>query len=182
MFDADLSRRVRLLGLDVDGVLTDNGTWLGEQSGAPVEFKRFDIQDGLGLRLLRGSGIDVFWLTGRASPATTWRARELRVDTVLTVEPFAKVPALEALLRERGVDWDAVAFVGDDIADLPVLERVGLPIAVANARDEIKRVARHVTAAAGGHGAVREVIEALLRSRGEFDLALARFFATSGSR
>lgn len=167
--------RIRLLALDVDGVLTDNAVYIGEVGGTRVEFKRFDIQDGLGHALLRGSGIEVVWLSGRQSTATTLRGEELRVGDVLQVPPGSKVPALAGLLDQRGLTWDEVAFVGDDLADLAVLERVGLPIAVANARAELKAVAAYVTAVPGGHGAVREVIDLLLQSRGEWDAAIRRY-------
>lgn len=177
MFDEAISRRIRLLALDVDGVLTANDSWIGELDGVRTEFKRFDIQDGFGIRLLQGAGIDVAWVTGRDSPSTRLRAAELDVTTLLTVSPDAKVPALEAALLAKRLAWDEVAFVGDDIPDLPLLARVGLPIAVANARPKVKTACRYVTTAAGGHGAVREVIDRLLRSRGEFDAAVARFLA-----
>jgi 3-deoxy-D-manno-octulosonate 8-phosphate phosphatase (KDO 8-P phosphatase) len=177
MLDAALARRVRLLGLDVDGVLTENDVFIGEIDDVRVEFKRFDIQDGLGIALLRGGTIDISWVTGRISPSTLLRAEELRVTSVLTVPAHAKVPSVAALLAEKGISWEEMAFVGDDIADLPVLERVGLPIAVANARDEVKAVCKYVTRAKGGHGAVREVIDLLLHARGEWDASLARFFA-----
>ncbi|MGH7593734.1 MAG: KdsC family phosphatase [Gemmatimonadales bacterium] len=179
VFDAPTARRIRLLGLDVDGVLTANDTWIGSMDGARVEFQRFDIQDGFGMRLLRGSGIDVAWVTGRESPATRLRAAELDVATVVAVAPDRKVHAVEALLKERRLRWAEVAFVGDDLPDLSVLQRVGLPIAVANARDEIKSACRYVTEARGGHGAVREVIDRLLKSRGDFDAAVARFLAST---
>jgi 3-deoxy-D-manno-octulosonate 8-phosphate phosphatase (KDO 8-P phosphatase) len=182
VFDATISRRIRLLGLDVDGVLTANDAWLGEIDGAKTELKRFDIQDGFGIRLLRGAGIEVAWVTGRASSSTSLRAEELNVTTVITVAPDRKVPAFEAVLTEKQIAWDEVAFVGDDIPDLPVLQRVALPIAVANARPEVKTACRYVTEARGGHGAVREVIDRLLRSRGEFDAAVARFFAGERQR
>jgi 3-deoxy-D-manno-octulosonate 8-phosphate phosphatase (KDO 8-P phosphatase) len=175
--DSGLARRVRLLGLDVDGVLTDNGVYIGPVGGARVEFKRFDIQDGLGLILLRTAGLPVVWLSGRSSEATTLRAAELRVEEVLQVPGPRKVVAFDELLIRRGIAWEEVAFVGDDLADLPVLRRVGLPIAVANAVPDVKAVAKYVTRAAGGHGAVREVIELLLRSRGEWADILERYFA-----
>lgn len=177
MFDATIARRIRLLALDVDGVLTANDCWIGELAGVRTEFKRFDVQDGFGLRLLRGAGIDVAWVTGRESPSTLLRATELDVTMVVTVAADQKVPAFEAILAEKGLAWDQVAFVGDDIPDLPVLQRVGLPIAVANARMEVKSACHYVTDARGGHGAVREVIDRLLKSRGEFDTAVARFLA-----
>ena len=170
------ARRVRLLGLDVDGVLTDNGVFIGPVAGERVELKRFDIQDGLGLILLRNAGLPVVWLSGRASEATALRAAELRVEELLQVPGPRKAAALGELLQRRGVAWNEVAFVGDDLADLPVLRKVGLPIAVANAVSEVKEVAAYVTEAPGGHGAVREVVEALLRGRGEWADTLARYF------
>jgi 3-deoxy-D-manno-octulosonate 8-phosphate phosphatase (KDO 8-P phosphatase) len=177
--DSVAAKRVRLLGLDVDGVLTDNGVYIGPLAGARVEFKRFDIQDGLGLILLRTAGLPVFWLSGRASEATALRAAELRIDDVLQVPGPRKLAALDELLTRRGIGWDEVAFVGDDLADLPVLRRVGLPIAVANAVTDVKAVARYVTLASGGHGAVREVVELLLRARGEWADILERYFASA---
>jgi 3-deoxy-D-manno-octulosonate 8-phosphate phosphatase (KDO 8-P phosphatase) len=177
--DSAAAKRVRLLGLDVDGVLTDNGVYIGPLAGSRVEFKRFDIQDGLGLILLRTAGLPVFWLSGRASEATALRAAELRIDDVLQVPGPRKLAALDELLTGRRIGWDEVAFVGDDLADLPVLRRVGLPIAVANAVTDVKAVARYVTLASGGHGAVREVVELLLRARGEWADILERYFASA---
>ena len=173
---AAAARRVRLLGLDVDGVLTDNGVFIGPVAGQRVELKRFDIQDGLGLIFLRAAGLPVVWLSGRSSEATAMRAAELRVEELLQVPGPRKAAAFGDLLERRGVEWEEAAFVGDDIADLPVLRKVGLPIAVANAVPEVKAVAAHITVAAGGHGAVREVVEALLRARGEWAETLARYF------
>jgi 3-deoxy-D-manno-octulosonate 8-phosphate phosphatase (KDO 8-P phosphatase) len=173
---AAAARRVRLLGLDVDGVLTDNGVFIGPVGGQRVELKRFDIQDGLGLILLRSAGLPVVWLSGRSSEATALRAAELRVEELLQVPGPRKAAAFADLLKRRGIEWKEAAFVGDDLADLPVLRKVGLPIAVANAVPEVKAVATHVTTAAGGHGAVREVVEALLRARGDWDETLARYF------
>ncbi|HXE57439.1 MAG TPA: HAD hydrolase family protein [Gemmatimonadales bacterium] len=174
MLDAALARRVRLVGLDVDGVLTDNGIWVGPVNGVRVELKRFDIQDGLGIGMLRLMGLSVVLVSGRESEATALRAAELGCECIQDAKA-QKVPALGELLARRGLGWDEVAFVGDDLADLPVLERVGLPIAVANAVPEVKRAARFVTGASGGHGAVREVIEALLKARGEWEEALRRY-------
>ncbi|HET6796343.1 MAG TPA: HAD hydrolase family protein [Gemmatimonadales bacterium] len=174
--DAEAAGRVRLLGLDVDGVLTDNGVYIGPIAGDRIELKRFDIQDGLGLILLRTAGLPVVWVSGRSSEATALRAAELRVEDLLQVPGPRKVLALDELLSRRGIGWDDVAFVGDDLADLPVLRRVGLPIAVANAVPEVKAAATYVTRAAGGHGAVREVIELLLRARGEWSGIVERYF------
>ncbi len=181
MLDAARTARIRVLGLDVDGVLTDNAIFLGEVDGRRVEFKRFDIQDGLGHRLLASVGVEIVWVSGRHSPATSLRGAELRVARVLQVHPAGKVAAIQDLLDASGLDWDQMAFVGDDLADLPVLQRVGLPIAVANAREEIKRVAHYVTEAPGGHGAVREVIDQLLHARGEWDAAVRNYLAMAGA-
>jgi 3-deoxy-D-manno-octulosonate 8-phosphate phosphatase (KDO 8-P phosphatase) len=174
--DPASARRVRLLGLDVDGVLTDNGVFIGPVAGERVELKRFDIQDGLGLILLKTAGLPVVWVSGRTSESTALRAAELRVEELLQVPGPRKAAAFGDLLERRGMGWEDAAFVGDDLADLPILQRVGLPIAVANAVPDVKAVAVHVTKAAGGHGAVREVVEALLRARGEWPEILARYF------
>ena len=171
------ARRVRLIGLDVDGVLTDNGVFIGPVAGERVELKRFDIQDGLGLILLRTAGLPVVWLSGRSSEATALRAAELGVEEVLQVPGPRKVAAFAEVLERRGIPWADAAFVGDDLADLPVLRKVGLPIAVANAVPDVKAAAAHVTRAAGGHGAVREVVEAILRARGDWGEILTRYFA-----
>ena len=175
--DPATALRIRLLALDVDGVLTDNGIYVGPVDGRRVELKRFDIQDGLGIRLLQGTAIDVVWISARESEATRLRADELNVATVIQDSAGRKLPALAKLLEARGLDWAEVAFVGDDLADLSVMERVGLPIAVANATDEIKAVAKWTSTRAGGQGAVREAIEALLKARGEWTAVVARYRA-----
>jgi 3-deoxy-D-manno-octulosonate 8-phosphate phosphatase (KDO 8-P phosphatase) len=175
--DAAVAQRIQLLVLDVDGVLTDNGIWLGPVAGERVELKRFDVQDGLGMVLLRAAEIPMVWLTGRHSEATALRARELKVDELLQVPGPRKLEALEDLLQRRGLPWEAVAYAGDDLADLKVLRRVGLPLAVANAVPEVRAVASYVTRAPGGHGAVREIVEALLKARGAWGEILERYFA-----
>jgi 3-deoxy-D-manno-octulosonate 8-phosphate phosphatase (KDO 8-P phosphatase) len=182
MIDPVLAQRIRLLGFDVDGVLTDNGIFVGPVDGQVVELKRFDIQDGLGHVMLRTAGLPVVWLSGRHSDATSARARELRVEEVLQVAGPRKLEAFGGLLERRGIGWEEAAFVGDDLADLQVLRRVGLPIAVANAVAEVKAVATHVTRAAGGHGAAREVAETILKARGLWPELLERYFSESVPR
>ncbi|MGN6391444.1 MAG: KdsC family phosphatase [Gemmatimonadales bacterium] len=177
MIEPAAASRVRLVGLDVDGVLTDNGIFVGPVDGQPVELKRFDIQDGIAHVLMRAAGIPVVWVSGRFSEATAARARELPVEEVLQVGGPEKLEAFGDLLARRGIGWDEAAFVGDDLADLQVLRRVGLPIAVANAVSEVKALAAYVTRAPGGHGAVREVVEALLKARGLWDALLERYFS-----
>jgi len=164
-----------MLALDVDGVLTDNAVYLGLVEGQRVEFKRFDIQDGLGLGLLRGGPIEVAWVSGRLSEATVLRAKELRIAELIQVPDGHKIPPFQALLDKRGLGWDEVAFVGDDLADIAMLRRVGVPIAVANAVDEVKALAMYVTRAEGGKGAVREAVTWLLGQRGEYDAAVNRY-------
>lgn len=176
--DPERCTQVKLLGLDVDGVLTDNAVYIG---GEGIESKRFDIQDGLGHALMREAGIEIVWVSGRHSDATSARGRELKVRTVLQVAPDGKVPAIEALLAERGLDWSEFGFVGDDLADLPVFARAGLAIAVANATELVKSRAHHVTMRSGGHGAVREVIEAFLHVTGRFEQAAARYLSQAAA-
>jgi 3-deoxy-D-manno-octulosonate 8-phosphate phosphatase (KDO 8-P phosphatase) len=178
MIDSALARRIKLVGFDVDGVLTDGGLYIGMAAEHPVELKRFDIQDGLGIKLLRDAGLVVAVVSARASEATKLRARELKVDEL--VQHNQKLPAFEEVLQRRGLSWDECAFVGDDLPDLPLLRRVGLPVAVANAVSEVAETARIVTRAAGGHGAVREVAELLLRARDEWDGVVERYLQERG--
>ena len=180
--DPEVARRIRLLVLDVDGVLTDNGIWLGPVAGERVELKRFDVQDGLGLMLLRAAEIPVVWLSGRHSESTALRAQELKVDELLQVPGPRKLQTLEDLLGRRGLSWPEVAYAGDDLADLQILHRAGLPLAVANAVGEVRAVASYVTRAAGGHGAVREIVEALLKARGVWSEMVERYFTEPARR
>lgn len=180
MLDPVVARRIRLVGLDVDGVLTDNAVFLGAVNGERVEFKRFDVQDGLGIAVLRHSGLPVVWVSGRESEATTLRARELKIDEVIQDNSAQKLPLMTEMLQRRGLQWGELAFVGDDLADIPILRRAGLPIAVANAVAEVKALAVYVTEAPGGHGAVREVAEALLTARGGWATGLQEYLEARG--
>lgn len=162
--------QVRLVVLDVDGVLTDGGVYIGAlPDGGVLELKRFDIQDGFGVKLLQWAGIPVALVSGRVSPATEIRGRELEVEELHQDGGAQKVRAIEEILERRGLRWDQVAMLGDDLPDLAALRRVGLPAAVANATEEVRRVACWVGTRRGGHGAVREFCEALLKARGEWD-------------
>jgi 3-deoxy-D-manno-octulosonate 8-phosphate phosphatase (KDO 8-P phosphatase) len=182
MIDAALARRIKLVGFDVDGVLTDGKLYIGRVGDHPVEFKQFDSQDGTGAWLLRHAGITLVLCSGRRSDATTIRARELSIDEVLEDDTGGgrKLAAFQAMLARRGVAWEDSAFVGDDLADLPLLRRVALPIAVANAVPEVKAAARIVTRAAGGQAAVREVAESLLRARSEWESLVERYLQERG--
>ena len=180
MIDARVAERIKLLGLDVDGVITNNAIYLGLVSGQRVEFKQFDIQDGLAMGLARRMGLTVAWVSGRYSDATTLRATELHIDEVIQDKGARKVPGMTEMLLRRGIGWDEVAFLGDDLADVPVLRRVGLPMAVSNAVAEVKQLAAYTTIAPGGSGAVREAIEALLRAQGRWDEAVKVYLDDRG--
>ena len=156
---------IRLLVLDVDGVLTDGGLWI---DAAGTEFKRFDVRDGLGVRLWIASGGLVAAISGRGGASTRLRLGELGVTRVLGGVKD-KVAAVEPMLEEHGLAWAAVATIGDDLPDLPVLRRCGLPIAVADACGEVRSAATHATRRRGGGGAVREAIETILRVQGRWD-------------
>lgn len=163
-------RRVRLLLCDVDGVLTDGAVFIG---GAR-EVKRFHIRDGLGLVILRRAGLKAGWISGRFSPATTLRARELKID-FLRQEKGSKVCAVESLLAQTGYRWDEVCYVADDIVDLGVMKRAGVAVAVANGVAEARATADYVTRAAGGHGAVREVVELVLKAQDKWRDVVAAY-------
>ena len=171
----DLAERVKLVVFDADGVLTDAGVYVGAtQSGEPIELKRFDIQDGVGMRLLMWSGLHVAIVSGRLSQSTEIRANELGVECYQEADAH-KIPAMEALLEKKNVTWEEVAFLGDDIPDLAVLRRVGLPAAVANATPPLGEIAVWQSTKRGGHGAVREFCDALLAARGCLEEAVERY-------
>jgi 3-deoxy-D-manno-octulosonate 8-phosphate phosphatase (KDO 8-P phosphatase) len=175
MIETALAQRIKLVGLDVDGVLTDGGIYLGDSDGARVEFKRYDIQDGLGIKFLRDAGIKVVIITGRVSESVRHRAHELEVDAVVQDATAQKLPAFRTLLDRHGVSASEAAFVGDDFPDVSVLREVALPVAVGNAVPEIRAMcALHLTRR-GGNGAVREFAELLLKARGEWEEVTGRY-------
>jgi 3-deoxy-D-manno-octulosonate 8-phosphate phosphatase (KDO 8-P phosphatase) len=173
--DPAIAKRIKLVGLDVDGVLTDGGIYLGDVNGARLEFKRFDILDGLGIRMMQLAGIEVALITGRVSEAVALRARELGIADVVQDEHARKLPALRRLLAAKGINESDVAFVGDDLPDLAVLRVVGLPVVVANCTEDVARLGRIRLTRAGGRGAVREFAEVLLRARGEWNALVERY-------
>lgn len=177
---AEVARRIRLAVFDVDGVLTDAGVYLGETAGGEVvELKRFDIQDGLGLKLLDGAGVKVVLISGRVSPATALRGRELGVE-VYQDSGAQKMGHLTALMEREGLDWTEVAMLADDLPDLAVLRRVGLKAAVSNAQPEVLAVAEWISDARGGRGAAREFCRALLEARGSWEDTVERYVAERG--
>ncbi len=177
MIDPVLARRIRLVGLDVDGVLTDGGIYLGDTAGARHELKRYDIQDGLGVKFLRDAGVRVAIVTGRVSESVRLRAEELGIEDVAQDALARKLPAFEAILRRHQVAADEAAFVGDDLPDLGILREVGLPVAVANASPEVLAVCDVRLTRNGGFGAVREFAELLLKARGQWDALVERYVA-----
>ena len=162
---------IELLVLDVDGVLTD-GSILINADGS--ESKSFNLLDGHGIRMWRRAGLKVAFLSGRETEATKYRAEQLKVDYCLQGCHF-KLPALKKLLEEVGLSPEKVACVGDDLLDLPVIKYAGFGAAVANAVDEVKDIADFVTKRAGGCGAVREVIEYILKNTGKWQKLMERY-------
>jgi 3-deoxy-D-manno-octulosonate 8-phosphate phosphatase (KDO 8-P phosphatase) len=156
----------------VDGVLTDASVFIGGRE----EVKQFNILDGLGLVNLRRQGLKVGWISSRPSPATTRRARELKID-FLRQEKGGKVSAVESLLAQTGFRWDEVCYVGDDIVDLGALRRAGVAVAVANGVAEARALADYVTRAGGGRGAVREVAELILKAQHKWARIVAEYAA-----
>jgi 3-deoxy-D-manno-octulosonate 8-phosphate phosphatase (KDO 8-P phosphatase) len=161
-------RRIRLLLCDVDGVLTDGAIFITSEG----EFKRFHVHDGLGQRLAARAGLKVGWVSARPSAITTRRAEELKTDFIVQTRD-GKVPAVERILAETGFTWGEACFVGDDVVDLGVLQRVGLAISPADARPEAKATAHFITKANGGNGCVREVVEMILKAQGKWATVVA---------
>jgi 3-deoxy-D-manno-octulosonate 8-phosphate phosphatase (KDO 8-P phosphatase) len=162
------ARKVRVLLMDVDGVLTDGHVYLQSFPGdIALELKAFNSQDGAGLKLAQIAGLRTGIITGRESAATTRRARENGMEFVYQGR-VEKSGAYEDILRRTRAGEAEVAFIADDLPDLPVLRRVGLAVAVANAVPEIKHVAHLVTKRRGGDGAVREVVEFILKAQGKW--------------
>lgn len=167
--------RIRILLLDVDGVLTDGGvTWQNDG----IEQKTFNIRDGLGIRLWARSGGQVGIVTGRSSHVVELRARELGIE-IVRQGVDDKPQAVAGILDEFGVAPEEAAFVGDDLPDLAVIRSCGMGFAVADACEEVRDAADVVTTARGGRGAVREVVEMLLKARGSWDAIVRRYAAGS---
>jgi 3-deoxy-D-manno-octulosonate 8-phosphate phosphatase (KDO 8-P phosphatase) len=164
-------RKIRCLLMDVDGVLTD-GKLHFTSSGD--EFKTFDVQDGHGIAMAQRARLMIGFISGRPSKATARRAADLHVKIVLQ-KPINKMEMVDQVKRQHGFTNAEIAFIGDELVDLPVLRRVGLAVAVPNAVNEAKRVAHYVTRRRGGDGAVREVIEMILKARGLWKKTIAKY-------
>jgi 3-deoxy-D-manno-octulosonate 8-phosphate phosphatase (KDO 8-P phosphatase) len=173
----DRARKIKLFLMDVDGTLTDGGVCLvslpsnGTSDGGVAEMKVFNSQDGLALKLANTMGIKTGFITGRSSPAVSRRARECHVDFVYLGQA-TKMAAFEECMQKAQVGADEVAYMGDDLPDMPIAKRVGLAVAVSNAAPELKAISHYQTSARGGEGTAREVIELILKAQGRWDEAI----------
>jgi 3-deoxy-D-manno-octulosonate 8-phosphate phosphatase (KDO 8-P phosphatase) len=158
--------QVKVLLMDVDGTMTDGGvTLLSQTEELALEIKTFDAHDGQGLTLAHTAGLRTGCITGRQSSALLRRAREMNMEFIYMKQAL-KMPAYEEILKKAGVPDSAVAYVGDDLPDLPLLRRAGLAVAVGDAVPEVKQAAHYTTKALAGHGAIRETVELILKSKG----------------
>lgn len=177
-FDEDLlarAARVRLLLMDVDGVMTDGRYWqVPDGQGGLAEIKAFDSQDGIGFQWLRRFGIQAGVISGRVSIATEERAKSAGFAHVYQGHT-EKIPILEEILERSTLSAEQVGYVGDDFTDVVVMHRVGFAVAVANAKPEVKQHAHWVTPSPGGHGALRDVVELLLKAQGRWDDVLRHY-------
>jgi 3-deoxy-D-manno-octulosonate 8-phosphate phosphatase (KDO 8-P phosphatase) len=179
----DRARKIKLFLMDVDGTLTDGGVCLvssliAEEGAAPVvhEMKVFSAQDGQGLSLAHTMGIKTGFITGRRSPAVNQRAKELKVSYVYLGQGN-KTAAFEECLLKAGVTEDEVAYLGDDLPDIPLAKRAGLGVCVADGAAELKAVCHYVTQKNGGKGSAREVVELILKAQGRWGEAVPKALA-----
>ena len=157
---------IKLLLMDVDGTMTDGSvTLLSQTDGTALEIKTFDAHDGQGLTLAQTAGLRTGCITGRESAALLRRAHEMKMEFIYMKQPV-KMPAYEEIREKAGVSDSAVAYIGDDLPDIPLMRRAGLAIAVGDAVPEVKAPAHYITKALAGHGAVREAVELVLNSKG----------------
>lgn len=171
-----LANAVKLVIFDVDGVLTDAGIYVGAtEAGEKIELKRFDIQDGIGIKMLQWAGLDVVVVSGRVSESTAIRASELGIEQCYQEPDAHKLKVVERLIDDKGLDWSEVAMIADDIPDLAVLRLVGLKAAVGNATPPVARIADWQATRHGGRGAAREFCDALLEARGVLDDIIERY-------
>lgn len=184
-FDEDVlarAARVRLLLMDVDGVMTDGTYWqVPDGQGGLAEIKAFDSQDGIALQWMRRFGLATGLISGRVSIATEERARSAGFEHVY-MGHVEKIPILEEILERSGLDAEAVGYIGDDYTDVVIMHRVGLAVATANAKPEVKAEAHYVTAVPGGRGAVRDVVELLLKAQGHWSSILEHYEIGRGRR
>ena len=166
------AQRIKLLLLDVDGVMTDGGIVMNHEG---EEIKRFDVRDGHGIRLLISAGVQVGLVTGRYSQVVTHRAKDLGIRMVYQ-KAYDKLQAYQKIKKKTGLTDREIAYVGDDVVDLPVLRRVGLAMAVKDADETVKHNVDYVTRLKGGRGAVREIVELLLKAQGRWEPLIKKYF------
>jgi 3-deoxy-D-manno-octulosonate 8-phosphate phosphatase (KDO 8-P phosphatase) len=172
---AERARRIKVLLFDVDGVLTDGSiTIIPGPDGTGTEVKSFSAHDGMGIALAHVAGLKVGWITKRVSQVVAMRARDLHIEHVYQGQHY-KTQALDQVIAEEGCTLEEIAYVGDDIIDLPVLRKVGLAVASANARAEVKAIAHYVTPKPGGQGAARDTIDLLLDARGVLSQTIEQY-------
>src|SRR5579863_5333610 len=168
------ARHIKIIIFDVDGVLTDGTIWIlpmpvpmrdGSLGSKMVEAKGFSAHDGAGMTLARLGGMKVGIITKRISETVAMRAKDLKLEFVYQGQAF-KMKAIRDIMRKEGVSLDKIAYVGDDVIDLPVMREVGFAVATANAREEVKAEAHYVTPNMGGQGAGRDAIEFILKAKG----------------
>ncbi|TVO71000.1 3-deoxy-manno-octulosonate-8-phosphatase KdsC [Sedimenticola selenatireducens] len=167
------AKRIELIIFDVDGVLTDSTLYLGDDG---QEYKAFNSKDGLGMKLLQKSGVEIGIITGRTSKVVAIRMESLGIKHVYQGQRN-KIPAFETLRDELGLTNEQIAYVGDDVVDLPILRQVGLAIAVQDAHDLVKQHVHWQTKLPGGRGAAREICELILQAQGNLDNAFEKFIS-----
>lgn len=168
----DRAKRIKMLILDIDGVMTD-GRVIYSIYGDELKF--FDVQDGLGIMLLNGAGIKTVIITAKKSRIVKMRAKDLRIAKVYQGYADKLIP-FNKILRRFKVTGEDVCFIGDDLIDIPVLKRVGFAVSVPNAVDEVKDKSHFITSKVGGRGAVREICDLILKAQGKWDSAVSRYF------
>ncbi len=166
------AKKIKLLALDVDGVLTDGRIIYGSYGD---ELKNFDVNDGLGILLVKRAKFKCVILTAKGARVVTKRAKELRVDKVYQNFHY-KIEAFKKIRAKFKVKEEEICFVGDDLIDIPILKRVGLAVSPPNAMDDVKKFAHFITKKSGGRGAIREVCDLLLKAQGKWEKVTARYF------
>ena len=160
-----IAQNIKLLIMDIDGVLTD-GSLFFDNNGE--EYKAFSARDGLGMKMLYEGGLKAALITGRKSSLVVHRANNLKIPLDLVYQGYHdKRPALDDILKKTGLSQEQVAYIGDDLIDVPIIRKVGLGIAVGDAHDFVKKHADYITIKNGGHGAAREIIELILDAQGK---------------
>ena len=178
----DRARKIKVILFDVDGVLTDGGIWLipvpvtmdGAVTTKPVEAKGYNAHDGTAISLARLGGLKCGIITKRISETVAMRARDLKLEFVYQGQAF-KMKAVREIMAESGVTLDEIAYVGDDVIDLPVMRACGLAVAVGDARERVKAEAHYVTPNRGGHGAARDAVEFILEAQGQLDKCIEAY-------